>query len=1641
MEVSMKYFTVLFLVVIIGGLYPAAVWSSSSDKYTYTSNSRIESNTGIPRVLYFVNAGPYQGTPEEIARQFLSERIKTLRLKKNLDDLKTVNIQETPMGNHITFQQTYEGLPLYRSDIVVTVDRSNKVVFTVNNYKSGIKVSRTTPKITSENAIQTARRHLKVKGKLIGDQSATLMIHAEDRTPRLAYRVIIPTENPRGDWEVFVDAINGTIFSVRDMAVYSTPSTRRTQNQGVIVNGSGYVYDPDPMTTAGVARGTAGYADSNDADSPQLDAQRVLVTLRDITLDSLAYKLKGPYVQLKDFETPADAFTNPAHPDSFRFKRSQQAFEEVMVYYHIDKIQRYIQSLGFNGIQNLSIPVDPHGLNGADNSYYLPSTNSIAFGEGGVDDAEDADVIWHEYGHAIHFGTKPTWGGGEADHIGEGFGDYWAGSYSKSGWAFGSDSVFNWDGTAAGASRRALTDPRHYPRNGVAAMGVHDAGKIWSAVLMLLWSDLGREIMDKLVLQSHFLLGNNPTMSDNACAIIQADRSLYGGTHVNTLVQRFISRGFLRVDIEFVIDDTGSMGEEIGGVRNALTAFLSRFSEDTCIVYQLTTYKDDVTQRALTIDLTTIRNQVASLVADGGGDCPEASVQALNSVKDTVRKGGTILFATDASPHAGQNLNAAISALRARGVRVNVLLSGDCSGGLESMEDGKNVISSNSLGTQFFDKSKSPDRLNQNLYKRVNPLLDTLILGDDDYIEVNLPFAFPFGGRNFNSVFVNANGYITFGDGIREYSPSSYYLTLGPRRIVGYWADLYPPAGGTVVAQQVSSEFHISYTNIRNTSATDTVNFTIRLRSNGTFRVDYGKMPTGLYGLAGFSAGNGVTDPSEIDLSTASQPISATANGTTYELFSSSDNDLSNLSLEYAACTFSPPAGSVSGMKWHDENANGIRDTLEPGLKDWTIIASGPAYRTTKTDSLGKYQFVDLPVGVYYVSESSVYQWTQTYPALGYHSITLDSGSVMTNKDFGNFRSSGIYGLKFYDANNNGVKDTDEPGLSGWQIKITGPETTSTVTASSGYYSFTNLRVGTYIVSEVLDTTPGWSQTYPLGGTWAVNIDTGGSAFYDKNFGNYGAPGTISGKKFHDLNYNNAMDEGEPTLAGWSIYISGAVYQNTVTDSAGNYTFINVPPGAYSVTEGSESGWEQTYPPYSWEVNITPGSAATNKDFGNFKLPTAIESFSRLASETGGFFAYIPGVNTSDSSSIRRYENTALNIVQGGITRSIGLVEPAEGPRGSTLYLNITGSKTNFQSGTSVAISGGGISVTSVSIISPIQLRAEVTLDAGASLGFRDVMTVTDLGGGEKDTAIGTGAFEVVELPVSPTIIGISPPTGAIGDSLIVIVAGASTHFTNSSVLNLGSGITVLNVTALSSTSLRATIKISGTATVGFRNVTITTGGETAYEDVPGPFFVGSAPPAFAFIATISPSSAMQGDSLTLQITGSNTNFVDTLSSVSFSGSGIAVIAVNVISSTLLDVVIKIDQFAALGYRDVFVSTGEENAAALTAFNVVVSPLEVEDEQARIPKTFALHQSYPNPFNPTTVVQFDLPKKAVVSLKIYDVLGREVAALVQQQSLEAGVHKVQFNASSLSSGVYFYRLQADAANETFIDLRKMLFLK
>ena len=122
-----------------------------------------------------------------------------------------------------------------------------------------------------------------------------------------------------------------------------------------------------------------------------------------------------------------------------------------------------------------------------------------------------------------------------------------------------------------------------------------------------------------------------------------------------------------------------------------------------------------------------------------------------------------------------------------------------------------------------------------------------------------------------------------------------------------------------------------------------------------------------------------------------------------------------------------------------------------------------------------------------------------------------------------------------------------------------------------------------------------------------------------------------------------------------------------------------------------------------------------------------------------------------------------------------------------------------------------------------------------------------------------------------------------------------------------------------------------------------------------------------------------------------------------------------------------------------YVTNGYDTTATSNSifFLTALGVTNVEEASTSIPKSYALYQNYPNPFNPQTTISYSLPQVSSVTLKVYDLMGREVAALIQNERKAPGNYEISFDASHLSSGVYFYKLQT----ERFIKTKQMVLVK
>jgi Zn-dependent metalloprotease len=497
--------------------------------------TRDDPESGIVRRIYSPAHRPLSGPAEYVARQYLEENYQMFGMKMDLNDLEVYQIRTSPSGEHVRFRQTYAGIPIYRADIVVNVTKDNRISSVYNGYHTKVSAP-VAAAITDDQAYDIAWDAVGVKSKLYGPSTSELVIFPHEGRYYLAHKITLATGDPMGDWWTFVDATNGQVITIEDHMCYS-------------VDGTGQVFDPDPMTTLNDDTLT----DQSDSDAA-IPSEAYLTRTLEVLNDPVGglYYLDGPYIELADFEDPYITPPAVSDPDSFFWTRSPDEFENVICYYAVTNYQLYLQSLGFTDANNRVTETDAHGLSGADNSHYIPSTHQMAFGDGGVDDAEDIDVILHEYNHAMNYDINPSWGGGHMGAMGEGNGDYCAGSYS---WSINPNFhpywVFTWDGhNEFWAGRVVMDSSMHYPED--ANWDIYTSGTLWcSGLTDLLWTLGDRDVVEALYIDHQFALGSSATMADAANEIIQSDINMFGGAHLQTIVEVFDWWGFVDAD-EFI---------------------------------------------------------------------------------------------------------------------------------------------------------------------------------------------------------------------------------------------------------------------------------------------------------------------------------------------------------------------------------------------------------------------------------------------------------------------------------------------------------------------------------------------------------------------------------------------------------------------------------------------------------------------------------------------------------------------------------------------------------------------------------------------------------------------------------------------------------------------------------------------------------------------------------------------------------------------------------------------------------------------------------------------------------------------------------------------------------------------------------
>ena len=311
-----------------------------------------------------------------------------------------------------------------------------------------------------------------------------------------------------------------------------------------ISTGTGTVFLPNPV---------ADLQDQSLTDRKDADYAALQPAYHDVVLTNLDGSgfLRGDWANVRSSTGPL-AFSPT---NTFQYNRHDDRFEQVMAYYWVTKAQRYIQSLGFGSTLR---PVNKESQDvrinqiGIDNSFSWDKHDLLRFGKGGVDDAEDAEVILHEYGHAIQDSQQPSGVGFgtsvQAGSIGEGFADYWAVTVSDVVAPTPDPAcVADWDSVSYTSTvphcLRRVDRNLHYP--GDLNGAVHHDGQIWSRALWDIRQALGHLKADKIILEAQFAFAPDTTMPAAASATVAAAQHLFGNAEKNAVETAFQNRGIL----------------------------------------------------------------------------------------------------------------------------------------------------------------------------------------------------------------------------------------------------------------------------------------------------------------------------------------------------------------------------------------------------------------------------------------------------------------------------------------------------------------------------------------------------------------------------------------------------------------------------------------------------------------------------------------------------------------------------------------------------------------------------------------------------------------------------------------------------------------------------------------------------------------------------------------------------------------------------------------------------------------------------------------------------------------------------------------------------------------------------------------
>lgn len=298
----------------------------------------------------------------------------------------------------------------------------------------------------------------------------------------------------------------------------------------------------NPINTAEVEYG-GQYVDNKDSTNSSLDSQLREVTMR-VRYENDTFFLGDDRFMFQNVIDPA---TPPVFSlsDTFFYNRSDENFEEVNAFYHLSNYANYLEQIGYGALLFDTLVVDADaGLADASAFDPNPSPKTLEYGLGGVDDAEDGEVVVHEMIHSLSTKASPkTVRGSDRRAMEEGNADYLASTYSNSFTQFKTNRVFSWDGHNEFWQGLINNSSKNYKTDRTGFTN-HDR-EIWSAVLMCIYDKCGRGITDSLVLEHFYYQYEEATMPEMANILLRMDTIQNNAANSWEMKQCFLEQGIL----------------------------------------------------------------------------------------------------------------------------------------------------------------------------------------------------------------------------------------------------------------------------------------------------------------------------------------------------------------------------------------------------------------------------------------------------------------------------------------------------------------------------------------------------------------------------------------------------------------------------------------------------------------------------------------------------------------------------------------------------------------------------------------------------------------------------------------------------------------------------------------------------------------------------------------------------------------------------------------------------------------------------------------------------------------------------------------------------------------------------------------